>query len=195
MTLGPLLRRFWRIGLPRRRWFWLSGPRSALLGFRFFRSFHQAAVRFGRRIDHVWLFHLARIALVATVTIIGPLTALLMGLLRLIVSALQGRLLLLAIVALLPLLLLTLLLVAARIHLTLGLGQHSGVMLGMLLKVLGCNPIIGQLRVAGQLIVFLDDLLGCAAHFPLWTRAIKNPVYDIADGPVAVVIAALRPRS
>ena len=65
-------------------------------------------------------------------------------------------------------------------------------MLGMLLEILGRNPVIGELGIARQLVVFIDNLLRGATHLALGTRAVKHPVDDIANGPVPV---ALGPRA
>ena len=59
-------------------------------------------------------------------------------------------------------------------------GQHAGVMLGMLREILGSNPVIRQLRIARQLLIFLDDLLRCAAHFAFGARAVEHTVGDVA---------------
>lgn len=53
-------------------------------------------------------------------------------------------------------------------------------MLGVLLKVLSRHAVIAKLRVAGQLVVFLDNLLRRAAHLTLRTGAVEHPIDDIA---------------
>jgi hypothetical protein len=62
--------------------------------------------------------------------------------------------------------LLTLLALLAGILLALRLGQHAQVMFRMLLEILRRHAVIGQLRVAGQLVVLVDDLLRRAATLP-----------------------------
>jgi hypothetical protein len=85
---------------------------------------------------------------------------------------------------------LALLLFAFRRLLAHGLGQHPRIMLRVLGKIFCGNAVMRQLRVAVQLIVFVDDLLRGAAHLTVWARAIENPVYNIyARGPVTVLIA------
>ena len=49
-------------------------------------------------------------------------------------------------------------------HLFLGLTQKTQIMLCVLLEVFCGDAVIAELRVAGQLVVFVDDLLGRAAH-------------------------------
>ncbi len=66
----------------------------------------------------------------------------------------------------LPLAVELLLLLARAVNLALRLGKHARVMLGMLGKVLGPHPVAGQLRVAMQLGVFLDDLRGVPRTLP-----------------------------
>ncbi|GLT09904.1 hypothetical protein GCM10007928_21360 [Sulfitobacter porphyrae] len=64
-------------------------------------------------------------------------------------------------------------------------------MLRMLLKVFCRNAVIAQLRVAGKLIVFLNHLLGRAAHLAFGTAAVKDAVDDITAAlrlPVAVIL-------
>ena len=55
----------------------------------------------------------------------------------------------------------------ARVLLAHGLGQKPQIMLGVLLEILGRNPIIAQLRITRELIVLVDDLLRGAAHLAL----------------------------
>ena len=84
------------------------------------------------------------------------------------------------------------LLIAALLGLTrefdLRLVQHAGVMFGVLLKVLSRDPVARQLRIARQQSVFVDDLLGGAAHLALGARAVENPVDDIAERARTVVL-------
>ena len=78
-------------------------------------------------------------------------------------------------------LLLLLVLLLAFLLLALCLGQHAQIMLGMLLKVFSGNPVVRQLRVAGQLIILVYNLLRRAAHFAFGTRRIEHTVYDVTD--------------
>lgn len=87
---------------------------------------------------------------------------------------------------LLSLLLLSLLLLAAGILLALRFAQHAKVMLGMLLKILSRDTVVGQLRVTGKLVVFVDDLLRGAAYLALWAGAVEHAVDDVADRALAV---------
>jgi hypothetical protein len=88
-------------------------------------------------------------------------------------------------VAVLPLLLFT-----ALVNLTLGFGQKAQVMFGVLLEVFHRNAIIAQLRVTGELIVFVDDLLRSTAHFAFGTRTVEDAVYDVSDTAVRSIVAA-----
>jgi hypothetical protein len=85
------------------------------------------------------------------------------------------------------------LLFAARFHFALCLTQQAQIVFCVLLKVLSGHTVIGQLGVARQLIVFVDNLLGRTAHLAFGTRAVKNPVYDIA--PRRTVAVILDPRA
>jgi hypothetical protein len=67
-------------------------------------------------------------------------------------------------------------------------GQKPGVMLGMLQEVFGCDPVIRKLRVTGQKLILLDDLLGRATHLAFGTRAVEHPVDNIAEGTRAVLL-------
>jgi len=82
-------------------------------------------------------------------------------------------------------------LIAPRVDLALCLAKKTQVMFGVLLKILGGHAIIAQLCVAGQLIVFFDDLLGRATHLALWARAFEHPVDDIDARPVVAVVASV----
>jgi hypothetical protein len=66
-----------------------------------------------------------------------------------------------AVVALRP----TLLLLGGQFALR--LGQHAGVVLGVLHEVLGSDAVIGHLGVAREDLILLDDLLRRAAHLAL----------------------------
>ena len=71
-------------------------------------------------------------------------------------------------------------------HFALRLAQHSGIMLGMLKKALLRDAVVRELGIAGQGQIFLDDLLGRAAHLALGARGIEDTVYDIAKRALAV---------
>src|SRR5690606_30874341 len=59
-------------------------------------------------------------------------------------------------------------------HLALRLAQHPRVVLGMLEEVLLGHAVVGQLRVAGQHQVLVDDLLRRAADLALGTRGVED---------------------
>jgi len=86
------------------------------------------------------------------------------------------------------------LLVALAIDLALGLGQHAQIVLGVLGKVLGIDAVARKLRIAVQLGVFLDDLLGSAAHLAIRTGAVEHPVDDVAAGRTVVAAVLVAPR-
>lgn len=67
------------------------------------------------------------------------------------------------------------------IHLARGFGQHAGVMLRVLQEILGRDPVVRQLGIAGKYLIFLNYLLRRAAHFAIRARAVENAVYDIAN--------------
>ena len=83
---------------------------------------------------------------------------------------------------------------AALVHFALCLAQQPQVVFGVLLKVLGGHTVIAQLCIAGQLVVFLDNLLRRAAHLALGAGAVKNTVDDIAAATLRRAFAViLRP--
>ena len=98
----------------------------------------------------------------------GTLTLLLIALLLLALLLLA---LLLLVALLLVALLLLFVLLAAGVGLGLGFAlcfsQHARVVFGVLEEVLGGHAIIRQLRIPRQKKVFVDDLLGGAAHLAL----------------------------
>ena len=67
-------------------------------------------------------------------------------------------------------------------HLAGRLGQHTGVMLGVLVKVFSGDTVIRQLCIAGEKLVFLDDLLRRAAHLAFGAGTVEHTVDDISDG-------------
>lgn len=88
---------------------------------------------------------------------------------------------------------LALLLFASCFHFTLCFAQKSQIVFSVLLKVLGGDPVAGQLRIARQLVVLVNDLLGRAAHFALRTGTVKDTVYDVAAAVVVAVAIVLGP--
>ena len=86
------------------------------------------------------------------------------------------------------------LLFAGLVHFAHRLGQNTGIMFGVLGKVFGIDPVIGQLRIAVQLGVFFDDLLRRAAHFAIGARAVEHPVDDIAARRANVATFGIAPR-
>lgn len=65
-------------------------------------------------------------------------------------------------------------------HLAHRFAQKPGVMLGMLHEVFGGNPVIGQLCVPAQLLIFLNQLLRCSTHLAFWAGAVEHAVDDVA---------------
>jgi hypothetical protein len=61
---------------------------------------------------------------------------------------------------------------------------------GMLLEVFRRDPVARQLRIARKLVVFLDDLLGRAAHLALGAGTVEHSVDDIPDRAIAVRLVA-----
>ena len=86
------------------------------------------------------------------------------------------------------------LLFAGFVDLARGFGQNAGIMFGVLGKVFGIYPVVGQLCIAVQLGVFFDDLLRRAAHFAVRARAVKHPVDDIAARGADVAVLDIAPR-
>ncbi|GAA6192222.1 hypothetical protein NBRC116597_21420 [Phaeobacter sp. NW0010-22] len=85
------------------------------------------------------------------------------------------------------------LLFAAGILLTLRFAQHPHVVFSVLLKILRGDTIICQLRIAPELVVFINDLLRRAAHLAFGARAVKHAVDDVATRRPAAVV--FRPRT
>ena len=92
--------------------------------------------------------------------------------------------------AILPALIILLLLRRTGFHFggqfALRFAQHPGVMFRMLQEILGRNPVVRQLCIAGKEQIFLNDLLRRTAHFAFGARAVEDAVDDIADGARAV---------
>jgi hypothetical protein len=59
-------------------------------------------------------------------------------------------------------------------------------MLRVLLEVLERDTVIAELRIAGKLVVLVDDLLRGAAHLALGPGTVEHAVDDVADRAVAV---------
>lgn len=78
------------------------------------------------------------------------------------------------------LLLLTLAFLLLGRHFALRFAQHAGVMFGVLQEVFGGHAIIRQLRVTGEKLVLLDDLLRGATHLALGAGAVKDAIDDVA---------------
>ncbi|SDZ12738.1 hypothetical protein SAMN05444004_106134 [Jannaschia faecimaris] len=98
---------------------------------------------------------------------------------------------------LVALLLVALLLVALllpRVDFLLRSGQHTGVMLRMLLEILDCHAITGQLGVTRQLIVFIDDLGGRTAHLAFGAGAVEDTIDDVS-ATLLVSVTVLVPRT
>jgi hypothetical protein len=74
------------------------------------------------------------------------------------------------------------------LHLALRLGQHPQIVFGVLLKVLGRNAVVRQLRISCELIVLVDDLLGRSTNLSLGPRGIEDAVHDVAHRTVAVTL-------
>lgn len=64
--------------------------------------------------------------------------------------------------------------IADAVQLALRLAQQTQVMFGVLLKVFGRHPVIGQGSVARQLVVFINDLLRRAAYLALGPELSKT---------------------
>ena len=95
----------------------------------------------------------------------------------------------LVLIAALPVLVLLLLLLRLAFGLfAKRLGQHAEVVLGVLLEILCRNAIIRELGIPGELIILVDDLLRRAAHFAFRAGTVEDPVNDVPDGTIAVVL-------
>ena len=75
-------------------------------------------------------------------------------------------------------------------HFLLRLAQHPRVVLGVLEEALLGDAVAGELRVTGQREVFLDDLLGGAAHLALGAGAVEHAVHDIAQRALVAGLVA-----
>ena len=84
--------------------------------------------------------------------------------------------------------LLRLLLRILGVHFALRLGQHPQIMLCVLLKALSRHAVMAQLRITGQLVVFVDNLLGRTANFALRTRRVENAVNNVSNRARAVAV-------
>ena len=147
-----------------------------------------------------WAFAiLVAVALLTVVAVAAVTVAVVTGLLARLVAALIPVLIALPLLALLTLALiafgltvavLAFLLFAPLVDLALGFGQKAQIMFGVLLEILHRHAVIAQLGVAGQLIVFVDDLLRRAAHLAFGTRAVEHTVDDVPDTAVRGIVAA-----
>ena len=72
------------------------------------------------------------------------------------------------------------LLFAARLLFALRLREHAHVVFGVLLKVFRVHAVIRKLSIPRELIVLINDLLRCAAHFAFWAGTVEHTVHDIA---------------
>src|SRR5690606_32141595 len=68
--------------------------------------------------------------------------------------------------------------------------QHAGVLLGMLQETLLRHAVAGQLGIARQRQILVDDLLRRAAHLPFRAGAVEDAVDDIAQRALAVRLVA-----
>ena len=71
------------------------------------------------------------------------------------------------------------LLFATLVHFLLRRAQQAQVMLRMLLEIFGCNAVIAQLRITGELVVLVNNLLRRTTHLAFGARAVKYPVDHI----------------
>ena len=77
---------------------------------------------------------------------------------------------------------------SARFLFAHGFGQHAGIVLGMLLEVFHRHAVIGELRIARERLVFLDDLLRRSADLAFGPGTVEDAVDDVADrAPVILV--------
>ncbi len=76
----------------------------------------------------------------------------------------------------------------AFIDFTLRGHEQTRIMFRMLQEILRSNPIPRQLRIAGQRLIFINNLLRRAAHFTFWPRTIKNPVHDISAMVLILIV-------
>ena len=59
----------------------------------------------------------------------------------------------------------------------------------MLLEILRRHPVVGQLRVAGKLIILVDNLLRRTTHLAFRPGAVEDAVNDVtATGAVTIVL-------
>ncbi|PRY26865.1 hypothetical protein CLV78_101969 [Aliiruegeria haliotis] len=78
------------------------------------------------------------------------------------------------------------LLLATGFLFPLRLAQHSRVVLGMLLEVLGGYTVVAKRRIAGKLGVLVDNLLRGATHLAFRTGRIEDPVDNVPYRPLTV---------
>ena len=128
----------------------------ALARLTVFRRFHEWAVRIVRgHVDHI-------------VPLLLRLSLCLRGRLVVLTTAIVRRISVILLIVALLLALLVLLLLRLPLSLfALRFGQHPQIMFRVLLEVLRRHTVIRQLRVAGQLIILINDLLWRTAHLAL----------------------------
>jgi hypothetical protein len=142
------------------------------------------------------LIILIRVGLIARIRIVATLAIAVLAIVVLAIVVLATVILAVVVLALIALALTvaTLLLAALfglAVHLGLRFGQHAGVMLGVLQKVLSRHAVTAQLGVARQQLIFIDDLLRGATHLAFGARAVENAVDDIPERPGPVLFRAL----
>jgi hypothetical protein len=82
------------------------------------------------------------------------------------------------------------LLFAALVHFALRLAEQTQIMFGVLLEIFSRHTVIAERRIAGQLAVFVDDLLRRATHLALGAGTVEDTV-DNAATAVVIIIAAI----
>jgi len=75
-------------------------------------------------------------------------------------------------------------------HFALSLTQKAGVVFSVLQEILGRHPVIRQLGITSELLIFLDHLLRRATNLAFGARAFEDTVDDIAEGARAVLLGA-----
>ena len=76
---------------------------------------------------------------------------------------------------------------AALIDLALRFAQKPEVVLGVLLEVLGRDPVVTEAGIAGKLGVLVDDLLRGSPHLAFGAGTVEHPIDDI-PGRTAVAL-------
>lgn len=99
----------------------------------------------------------------------------------------------LAVTISLTLAVLAFLIFTTRINFALRLIQKTQIMLSVLLKILSRDPVVAQLRIASQLVVFINDLLRRPAHLALRAGAVEDAINNI--NPIGAVPVRLGTRT